>query len=88
MAENIFERSSTYNISGWVSFVLGIIVTPLFAILGIILGIIANRQSPGTGTTVIWANSLLLVVGLIVTLLFYGIAGLAFFTIIRSILGY
>lgn len=88
MSDNIIERSSTYNTLGWVSFVLGIFVTPLFAILGIIFGVIANRQSDRRGTTVIWVNAILLAVGLLITWVFYGIAGLAFFGIIRSIFGY
>lgn len=88
MSENIVERSSTYNTLGWISFVLGIFVTPLFAILGIIFGVIANKQSDRRGTIVIWANSILLAIGLIVTWLFYGIAGLAFFGVIRSMFGY
>ena len=87
MTENTAQRWGAYNTIGWISFVLGIIVTPLFTILGIVMGVLANKQSSGSGTVVIWANAILLVLGLFVTWIFYGAAGIAFFTIIKSLLG-
>jgi ABC-type sugar transport system permease subunit len=87
MAENIAQRSSTYTIIGWISFILAIIMTPLFAVLGIIMGIVANSQSRGRGNAVIWANSIVLALGLIATIFFYGVAGLTIFGIMRAVLG-
>lgn len=88
MSENVSERSNTYNIIGWISFALGIFVTPFFAILGIISGAVANSKERGSGTVVIWANSILLVAGVIITWLIYGIAGFAFFQLFRYFMGY
>ncbi|HCT64564.1 MAG TPA: hypothetical protein DIC60_04770 [Lachnospiraceae bacterium] len=87
MAENVAERSNIYNVLAWACFVLSFIATPVFAILGIILGIFANKQETGKGTTAIWANSILLIVGTIAVVLLYGIAGLSFFWVARSIMG-
>lgn len=87
MSENVAERSNIYNILSWVCFVLSFIATPIFAILGIILGVIANKQEPGKGKTAIWANSILLVIGTIAVVMFYGVIGLSLFWVARSILG-
>ncbi len=88
MAENVSERSNAYNIIGWLSFALGLFVTPLFAIIGIIVGIVSSSKEHGKGTAVIWANSILLILGSVITWLFYGIAGFAFFQIFRNLFGY
>lgn len=87
MAENVAERSNIYNTLSWVCFALSFIATPVFAILGIILGIVANKQEHGKGRAAIWANSIVLVVGTIAVVLFYGVVGLSFFWVAKSIMG-
>lgn len=61
----------TYIILGWVSAAISAFVSPYFAILGVILGVLANRKVKGSGTAIIATNIVLGLVSFIFRVFFW-----------------
>lgn len=77
--------SRTLTIAGWVCAALALIWSPYFAIAGVVLGIIANRQARGSGTGVILGNIAFAILNVIFRFAF----GLFFIGMFRrAIMGY
>lgn len=55
----------TYISLGWVFAALALLVSPYFALAGITLGFLANRQTKGSGTYIIIANTVLALINYI-----------------------
>jgi len=66
----ISTASRTYTTLGWISAFLSAFVYPYFAIAGIILGVLANRQQQGSGNGVITANIVAAAINILFGLLF------------------
>lgn len=65
-----FARSSRiFIVLGWVSAGFTAFIHPLFAVVGIIFGLLANRQSRGRGNPIIVSNIVLAVMNIIFGLL-------------------
>jgi hypothetical protein len=61
-AAAIAGGSRIFLILGWISAAFTAFINPLFAIPGIIFGVLANRQAEGRGTAVIITNVVLAIV--------------------------
>jgi hypothetical protein len=58
-------KARTYIILGWVSTAFTAFISPLFAIAGIIFGVLANRKEKGRGNAVIITNIVLAAVNIL-----------------------
>ncbi|MCX8131343.1 MAG: hypothetical protein N3I35_14780 [Clostridia bacterium] len=54
-----------FIVLGWISAALTAFVSPLFAIAGIIFGVLINRQSKGKGNVIIITNTVLAAINII-----------------------
>lgn len=59
-----------FIILGWVSAALTAFVSPYFAVLGIVFGVLANRKSRGSGTVIIITNVVLAAINILFGLFF------------------
>ncbi|HHX18209.1 MAG TPA: hypothetical protein GX727_05060 [Clostridium sp.] len=53
------KDSKKYVVLGWISAALTIFISPIFAILGVIFGILLNEQIRGSGNIIIITNVVL-----------------------------
>lgn len=59
-------RSGVYIAIGWISAIISLFIYPfIFGVLGVVMGIIANKNGSKAGVSVILANILLMGIGLI-----------------------
>lgn len=74
-AATIANTSNVFVILGWISAALTFLISPLFAIAGIIFGVVANRQARGRGNAIIIVNivlaAILILFGLIASIYRY-----------------
>lgn len=59
------QRVRTYIILGWVSVAFTALLSPLFAVAGIIFGLLANKQARGRGNAVIITSIVLAAVNIL-----------------------
>ncbi len=64
----------TFIVLGWICAALTVLVSSLFAIGGIIFGILVNREARGSGNAVIITNIVLAAINLIFGLYFMAVA--------------
>ena len=67
----IARSSRTFIILGWISAAFTLLISPYFAIAGIVFGLLANRQAKGSGNVIIITNVVIAVISLLFGLLLF-----------------
>jgi hypothetical protein len=59
------KNSTLFTVLGWVSAALSAFISPLFAIAGIIFGVLLNKQAKGKGNPIIIVNIFLAAINIV-----------------------